>query len=135
MAKMNLKIKILHWLPRILCIVAIIFISLFAADTFSSDHTFWQKIINFLIHLIPSFVMLIMLIIAWKRDLFGGIAFILAGLVFIPIVFSMNRNADQSVASGLFAVAGVALPFVLVGVLFLISYSQKRTAKTKQELK
>jgi len=130
--KMKFSVKVMHWLPRILCIFAILFISLFAADSFSSDLTFWQKIFSFLIHLIPTFVMIILLIISWKRDLFGSISFILVGIVFIPIVYSMNYNLNQSVAASLGAMAGITLPFILVGILFWTSYLKKKNEKVKQ---
>jgi len=60
------KAKILFWLPRILCIIAILFISLFALDAFQPDLTIWQQLEAFLMHLIPSFILLILLLIAWK---------------------------------------------------------------------
>ena len=74
---MKVSIKLIHWLPRIICILAILFISMFALDAFNPEKTIWQQIGDFLIHLIPSFVLIIILIIAWKREFIGGIIFII----------------------------------------------------------
>ena len=60
---MKTFIKILHWLPRIICILAILVVSMFALDSFAPELTFWQQIGGFLMHLIPSFVLLSILII------------------------------------------------------------------------
>jgi len=121
--------KFFHWLPRVICIISILFISLFAADSFTPELTFWQQVGDFLIHLIPSFVMLGILIIAWKRDLFGSIAFGLVGLVMIPIIYGINYKMNHSVWSSLGVVCAIALPFFIIGVLFFVSYSKKKKYK------
>lgn len=123
---MKTSIKVLHWTPRILCILAILFISLFALDSFSSDLTILQQIGDFLMHLIPSFVLLILLIIAWKWEFIGGIIFTLIGLVFSPLIFMHNYNMIQSVWHGLETVLIITMPFVIVGILFIVSYNKKK---------
>ncbi len=64
---MKNSIKIYHWLPRILCILAIFFVSLFALDAFTPELTIWQQTGAFLIHLIPSFILIILLFLAFNR--------------------------------------------------------------------
>jgi len=123
---MRTKIKVLHWTPRIICILAILFISLFALDSFSADLTIWQQIGAFLIHLIPSFVLLTILLIAWKWELIGGIIFTLIGLGFGPFIFMHNYNMNQSVWWSIQIVMIINLPFVIVGLLFIISHFKKR---------
>ena len=92
---MKTNIKVLHWTPRIICILAIIFISLFALDSFSPDLTIWQQIGAFLIHLIPSFVLIALLIVAWKWEFIGGIIYTLIGLGFSPIIFLHNHRFSR----------------------------------------
>jgi hypothetical protein len=123
---MNKSIKIIHWLPRIICILAILFISMFAADAFEHGNTIWQKLGAFLMHLIPSFILLAFLIIAWKWEFVGGIIFIALGLGFIPYIFNHNYNMNHSVGLTLGIVAAINLPFVLVGILFLSNYRMKK---------
>ena len=125
---MKTSIKILHWTPRILCILAILFISMFALDAFDQRLTIGQQIGGFMIHLIPSFVLLAFLIVAWKWELIGGIIFILIGLGFSPFIFIHNYHMNHSILMTLFVVLMINIPFVLVGVLFIAShYKKKRT--------
>ena len=84
---MSRTIKIFHWFPRILGIIAILFISMFALDAFAPGLTLGQQLLDFLIHLIPSFVLLGILLTAWKWEKPGGIIFILIGLILSPLVF------------------------------------------------
>ena len=124
--RLKTAIKIIHWSPRIICILAILFISLFAGEAFDSGVTFWQKIGVFLMHLIPSFILLIFLTIAWKWEFIGGIIFLVIGLGFSPYIFMHNYNMKHSVALTLLTVMCITMPFVVVGILFLISHSMKK---------
>ena len=123
---MKTSIKLFHWLPRILCILAILFISLFAADSFAPDLTLWQQLGAFFIHLIPSFILLAFLIIAWKWELIGGIIFMVIGLAFSPFIFMHNYNMNHSVGMSLGIIMLITIPFVVVGILFLISHNMKK---------
>ncbi len=123
---MKTSIKILYWTPRILCILAILFISLFALDSFGPGRTIWQQISAFLMHMVPSFVLLALLIVAWKWELVGGILFTLIGLGFSPFIFTHNYHMNNSVGMSLFTVLMINFPFMLVGVLFIISYFKKK---------
>jgi hypothetical protein len=78
----NLTERILFWLPRILVIIFILFISLFALDAFSEPNSFWMNLAGFLIHLIPSFILIGILIFAWKFEEYGGILFFFLGIGF-----------------------------------------------------
>ncbi len=128
---MKTFIKILHWLPRIICILAILFISLFAADSFAPGLSIWQQLAGFIIHLIPSFILLAILIISWKRELLGGILFTAIGIVLTPFIFSMNYKMNHSIGISLLVIATITIPFIVVGVLFLLSYFfKKKNLKT-----
>jgi len=81
--------KILFWLPRILMIVFIPFISMFAFDSFDGDESLIRKIGGFLIHLVPTFILIALLVLAWKWEWIGGIAFSLLG--FFYIVWAWGR--------------------------------------------
>lgn len=122
---MKVYIKTVHWLPRIICILAILFISIFALDAFNPEKTLWQQIVAFLMHLIPSFVLIIFLIIAWKWEFIGGIIFILLGLGFSPIIFMHNYNMNQSVWRSLIIILMITTPFIIAGILFIVSHRMK----------
>ena len=119
--------KVLYWAPRIICILSILFISLFAVDSFESDSTIWQQIGDFLLHLIPSFVLLLLLIIAWKWEFVGGIIFTLIGLGLSPFIFMHNYTMNQSIWMSLSIVLMINMPFAIVGILFIISHFKKKT--------
>jgi hypothetical protein len=118
---------VLQWIPRILCILAILFVSLFALDAFSSERTFWQNVAAFLIHLIPSFVLLGILIIAWKWEKVGGIILLIVGVVLCIFIFNLNYNQRHfTLWQSIRNVSMLCLPFVLAGILFIINHFRKR---------
>lgn len=123
---MKTSIRLFHWLPRILCILAILFISLFAADAFEPGLTIWQQLRGFLMHLIPSFILLFLLIVAWKWELIGGIIFTIIGLGLSPFIFMRNYNMNHSVGVSLAIILMITFPFVVVGILFIISHFMKK---------
>lgn len=123
---MSRKAKILFWTPRILCILAIMYISLFALDAFGPGRTLGQQLLAFLIHLIPSFILLAILLLAWKWEKTGGIIFILIGAIMSPLVFIHNYRMNESVGMSLGIIAMLTLPFIVVGVLFVLSYRNAR---------
>jgi hypothetical protein len=118
--------KIIHWAPRILCILAILFISMFALDSFAPELTFGQQILGFLIHLIPSYILIILLIVAWKWELIGGAIFMILGFGFMPFIYTMNYHMNHSVWISLSIILLINFPFVVVGGLFILSHFLKK---------
>ena len=123
---MKTRNRILYWAPRLICILNIVFISLFALDAFDPDLTIWQQIGGFLIHMIPSFILLAALLIAWKWEKVGGIIFIIIGLILSSFLFVHNYKMNESLWLTLGIVLIMGFPFVLAGILFVFSNSKKR---------
>jgi hypothetical protein len=120
--------RFLYWTPRILSIGAILFISIFALDAFAPGLTLWQQLGAFFMHMIPSIGLAILLGYAWKHERWGGILFMLIGLIFTPIIFNWNYRMNDSVWISLSIIGLITLPFVVVGILFLVhDYLTKRT--------
>jgi cytochrome b561 len=109
----------------VVTLIAILFISRCALDAFNPEKTLWQQIVAFLMHLIPSFVSIIFLIIAWKWEFIGGIIFILLGLGCSPIIFTHNYNMNQSVWRSLIIILVITTPFIIAGILFIVSHRIK----------
>jgi hypothetical protein len=66
---------------RILGIVLALFLSLFAFDVFEMEGTFWEKIGGFLIHLLPTWLVLLAVGLSWRWPWLSGVLMIgLAGL-------------------------------------------------------
>jgi len=105
------------WIPRILAIIMGIFISLFAFDAFQENTLFFKQVLGFIIHLVPSFLIFISLLIAWKYYLLGGIIFILVG-VFFTVFF----HTYKSISSFLI----LSLSLFIIGALFIICKYRRR---------
>ncbi len=101
----------LLWAPRILAILFIIFISLFSLDVFGEGYGFWGTLFALFMHLIPSFILVITLWISWKKQLFGGIAFLM-----ISVLFAIMIKGE------IISQALITAPIFLTGALFLANY-------------
>ena len=126
---MTTKEKVILWLPRLLCIGAILFVSMFALDAFEPGMPFGQQLLNFFMHLIPSFVLLLLLWIAWEKPYLGGILFALAGIVMSPFVYTLNYNRTHSIWISSSVILMITVPFIVIGILFIMSHFQKRRKK------
>jgi hypothetical protein len=80
--------------------------------------------------MIPSLVLTIILAIAWKWELIGGILYILLGIVLSPFIYTHNYRMNHSVWISLEVIALITFPFVLAGILFVWSHYMKRKAST-----
>ncbi len=129
---MKISLKIIHWLPRVFCIAAISFVSIFSLDAFGHGNLILEQIADFLLHLIPSFVLLFILLLAWKKELVGGVIFLIIGVVFSPIIYNHNYAMNNSVSMSLGIIAIITFPFILIGILFMISYYLKKGQKIEQ---
>ena len=124
---MKTSSKALSWTARILCILAILFVSLFSLDSFSSERTFWQNTAAFLMHNIPSFILIALLIIAWKWEKAGGIILTIIGLAFSIFIFVFNFKRNHfPVMTCLLQALVIAMPFVLAGILFILSHFRRK---------
>lgn len=93
--------KVFYLAPRVLAIAFVIFISLFALDVLGEPR--W--LLALAMHLIPSFVLVVLTVIAWKWEQLGGLLFLAAGLAALFL----------SSSSALI----VSLPLFVIGGLFL----------------
>lgn len=109
--------RFVYWAPRILSIIFIIFLSLFALDIFGMGLGFWGTIVGLFMHLIPSFILLIVLLIAWRIEWVGGAVFILFGLWYI-IALGIRGPLSWHLT--------IAGPALLVGILFIVDWILKR---------
>lgn len=111
------------WLPRVIMILFILFISLFALDAFEGDRSFIQKLGGFTLHLIPTFILIILLILSWQREWIGSIFFILLGLLYI--IWAWGKFPVITYIS-------IAGPLFLSGVLFWLSWVNRKALKNQK---
>jgi hypothetical protein len=102
--------KIIHWTPRIAAILIILFMGLFSLDVFGTGASHLEVLGAFLMHNIPSIVMLVLLILAWKRPVVGFVAFLVVAVAF-TILFVRDFYAVSNLL--LFV-----LPILLIASLF-----------------
>jgi len=123
------SVLLLHWAPRVLAMLAILFVSMFSLDAFHASVPLKDQILDWLMHMLPSFVLIIVLVIAWKWENIGGIIFLSVGLAFSPYVFWGNYTHNHSIWLSFFIILTITFPFMLTGFLFMLSYYTKKKAK------
>lgn len=102
--------NLLKWIPRILAIMFLLFMSLFALDVFSEDYSIWETLIALFMHLIPSYFLIAVIIIAWRWSTIGGILFLLLG-TFSVFFFNTYRDPISFMI--------ISLPAFILGALFI----------------
>ena len=107
--------RFLHYAPRVIGILGILFLSSFALDVFGQGYSASELVVALFMHLIPSLVLIAVLTLAWIYERLGGALFIAAAIV--PwAVFPDNDLIANLIISG---------PFFIVGLLFWMSGSRK----------
>ncbi len=119
----NIAMKnVMIWLPRAIMILFILFISLFALDAFDGDESFIRKLGGFAIHLVPTFILIILLILSWKREWIGSIFFIVLGIFYIVWAWGKFPLVTYITISG---------PLILSGILFRINWVNRKALKNQ----
>lgn len=103
--------QLLRWMPRALATIFAGFLSIFALDVFSEGNGFIETFGALLMHLIPAFLIVGALILAWRWKKLGGVAFLALGAAYILM------GPGQGHLSWILIIAG---PAFAIGVLFLL---------------
>ena len=106
----------LFWAPRVLCLLLAAFLSLFALDVFDEHIGFWNTALALGIHLVPTWLVLGILVIAWRREWVGAILFNLLALLYLAMTWGRFPWSTYVVISG---------PLCLVGILFLVNWLRR----------
>jgi hypothetical protein len=105
--------KLLYWIPRILTILAILFMMMFSLDEFGGNDPLGRKLFGFLMHNIPVLILTAVLVIAWRWEVAGGSLFILAAIGESILFRSFSGNPWSLI---------VIAPFLIVGLLFILHH-------------
>jgi hypothetical protein len=86
---------------------------------------FWQTLGALFMHNIPVFILLIVLLISWRYEIVGGIAFILAGIIYITLIgINIFKNQfEWYYLAWAVQISGIAF---FIGILFLIGWFRKK---------
>jgi len=100
--------RALFWTPRTLCIAFAVFLSLFALDVFSHGFGFWQTLVALIIHLVPAFIVLAVLALAWRWEWIGAAGFAVAGVLYAKMAWQ-HPSWILTISGPLFVIAGLFL--------------------------
>lgn len=96
--------------PRLAGILIAIFIGLFSLDVFTGEAPLWQEIGGFIVHSIPSILLAVILVIAWRRPWVGFAAFLLVSILFLRFAFRETIDFGNLLLLS-FPLAAIALLF------------------------
>jgi len=115
---------VLHWLPRILIVLFVLFISLFSLDVFFEGYSFLETVVALFMHLIPTFVLIGVVAVTWKNSRVGGILFVLmaAGFTFF---FRTYRSIEAFLL--------LSFPLLIIASLFFIDDFMKKKSNRKDK--
>jgi hypothetical protein len=105
--------RLLTWTPRILGIGFALFTSIFALDAFG-EGSLVQNIIAFLMHLIPTFIILAIALVAFRREMVGAVGFLALAVLYIVIFWGRFPIGTYVIMAG---------PLAIAGVLFMASWT------------
>lgn len=105
--------RMLFWTPRVLTILFALFISLFALDALSEGTGLIANAIAMTMHLIPTFLVVAFLALAWRWEWVGAVGY--AGLGVLYIVEFWGRFP-------FIVYATIAGPLLVIAALFAMNW-------------
>jgi len=119
----NFSKRLLFWTPRVISIIFLAFLSIFALDVFDGHHGFWQALLALIIHLIPVFALIGALILAWRLEWVGAALFTVAGLLPIAWIAFMQHHIPPDARP--IVILMVDGPAFLIAWLFLFNWRKR----------
>lgn len=113
---------IIHWAPRVAAILITFFMSLFSLDVLGMGASPLEILGALLMHNIPSIVMIVLLVFAWKRPVVGFVVFLIAAVAF-TIFFVRDFYALPNLLLFVF-------PILLIASLFYADWKWLRPSAT-----
>lgn len=86
--------NIRFWTPRLLAILIAGLLSLLSTEVFAEGYSIWQSMLRFLIHMLPVFVVIPVLALAWRCEWVGALGFIYIAKISIrtiSLVITKNK--------------------------------------------
>ena len=107
----------LFWTPRVLAIAFILFLGIFALDVFGQGYSFRETVAALFIHLTPNFILLAILLVAWRHEWVGSLLFV--GLGLLCLIWTQGRFP-------LVTYVVIAGPLFLTGGLFFLNWAYRK---------
>jgi len=109
------------WIPRILLIMLAMFAAMFSFDVFEMHVSLAMKLVGLFMHIIPVLILLLCLILTWKRPLIAGLIFsVFALAAIIALAFLFRFKSYFWIDMAIFI-----LPIVLCIVLFFLAHFKR----------
>lgn len=105
--------RVLFWAPRVLTVLFILLLGLFALDVFSEGYGPRETVVALFMHLIPHMVLVVVLVVAWRWEWVGAVLFLGLGLFYIFSAWGSFPFITYATISG---------PLFLVSILFGIGW-------------
>jgi hypothetical protein len=115
--------RIVYWTSRILGILVVLYACKNVPDYALPGKLWRESAASILVHLIPAFILIGVLAISWRREWIAGMVFVLLGILRFGKDIAAS-NYDH------FWLASVGL---LIGVLFLMSWRERRSSGSEKE--
>ena len=122
--------RLLFWTPRILSILFLAFLSLFALDVFDEGLGVWKTLLALVIHLVPVFALILVLIVAWRWEWVGALLYGAAGAWYIAMTVG---NPSLPAAIKLIWCLTIAGPALLIAVLFLFNWLYRAQLRSRRK--
>lgn len=107
----------LEWTARIVSMLFAGFISIFAMDVFEDGYTGLKLVTALFMHLIPTFLLILVIWFSWKYNLVGTIVFF--GLAAFYLFFAWGKFHWT-------AYVFISGPLFLLGLMHLLVWRRKR---------
>lgn len=117
MKNSNQNPGIITWTARIISIAFAFFISIFSMDIFSEGYGFWKTIMGLTMHLIPTFILVLIIIISWRKELVGAVTYTILGILYIYFGWGKIDISAYLVIAG---------PLFILGALYFIGWSKRK---------
>lgn len=115
--------KFWFWLPRVLTVMFALFLAIFSLDVITPEASLLDIVIGLFMHNLPSIVLIILLFLAKKSEWIIALPLFIFGSNFILRSLLEQIALTQMLATNLL----IALPSILIAILFIISrYQQKQ---------
>jgi hypothetical protein len=112
----NTKLPVIRIAPRVFTIILALFLMLFSLDVFEPGSSLQDMAVGFIIHNIPSMLLLVVLLAAWNREWVGAVIFPLLGLAYSLSTLDEHWSVHLV----------ITLPLVVNGLLYLLAWNSRR---------
>lgn len=120
----------IYWTPRLLSILLICILVMFSYDVIEKGMTGGEIAFNLIINNIPAILLIILLVISWRKEIIGAVSYFGAGLFYIGFVIFKVTNRGLSVYIGAIWSLLIAIPAFIIAILFLINWVKRKNKQT-----